>query len=34
MNISLDALSRLSANRTYYLSDEGTIEKTGLFQWF
>lgn len=34
MNISLDTLSRLSANRTYYLSDEGTIEKTGLLQWF
>ena len=34
MNISLDTLSRLSANRTYYLSDEGTIERTGLLQWF
>ena len=34
MNISLDTLSRLSANRTYYLSDEGTIKKTGLLQWF
>ena len=34
MNISLDTLSRLSANRTYYLSDEGTIKTTGLFQWF
>ena len=34
MNISLDTLSRLSVNRTYYLSDEGTIEKTGLLQWF
>ena len=34
MNISLDTLSRLSANSTYYLSDEGTIEKTGLLQWF
>jgi hypothetical protein len=34
MNISLDTLSRLGANRSYYLSDEGTIEKTGLLQWF
>ena len=34
MNISLDTLSRLSANSTYYLSDEGTIERTGLLQWF
>ena len=34
MNISLDTLSRLSANRSYYLSDEGTIERTGLLQWF
>ena len=34
MNISLDTLSQLSANRSYYLSDEGTIERTGLLQWF
>jgi hypothetical protein len=34
MNISLDTLSRLNANRSYYLSDEGTIEKTGPLQWF
>ena len=34
MNISLDTLSRLSTNRSYYLSDEGTIEKTGPLQWF
>ena len=34
MNISLDTLSRLSANRSYYLSDDGTIKKTGLIQWF
>ena len=34
MNISLDTLSQLSAKRSYYLSDEGTIERTGPLQWF
>ena len=34
MNISFETLSQLSANRSYYLSDEGTIERTGPLQWF